>query len=76
MKEFLENSAVKEAGGNESATGMVQQLVADFEAICKSLTEGIEESEEQEDQPTADLLIDVRTSLEKHIWMFNAFLGK
>lgn len=76
MKEFLDNSSIKEAAGNESATAMVQQLVQDFEAICKELTDGIEKSEEQEDQPSADLLTDVRTSLEKHSWMFNAFLGK
>lgn len=76
MKDMLANSSLKEAAGNESAKEMVQTLVNDFEGICKELTDGIEDSEENKDQPTADLLIDIRESLEKHTWMFNAFLGK
>jgi starvation-inducible DNA-binding protein len=55
---------------------MVKQLVSDFTRICSELTEGIELAEEQKDQPTADLLIGIRSSLEKHSWMLDAYLGK
>jgi starvation-inducible DNA-binding protein len=44
--------------------------------ICTELTEGITLAEENEDQPTEDLLVHIRTSLEKHRWMFEAYLGE
>lgn len=76
IKEALALSSIKEASGDETAKEMVQQLVKDFETISKELTEGIENSEENKDQPTADLLVTIRESLEKHTWMLNAYLGK
>jgi starvation-inducible DNA-binding protein len=76
LKEILASASIKEAAGNESALQMVKQLVTDFETISKELTEGIETAEEAKDQPTSDMLVAIRTSLEKHVWMFKAFQAK
>jgi starvation-inducible DNA-binding protein len=73
LKEMLVNSSIKEATGNETAIQMVKQLTKDFETITKEMTEAIENAEEAKDHPTSDMLIGIRTSLEKHIWMFKAF---
>ncbi|MCM3693107.1 Dps family protein [Neobacillus niacini] len=76
LTETLELTSLKEATGDENAQQMVQTLADDFEMICTELTEGISLAEEDDDQPTADMLVHIRTSLEKHRWMFEAYLGE
>ncbi|GFZ81090.1 general stress protein 20U [Paenibacillus marchantiophytorum] len=76
LKQHLDTASVKEAKNDETAEQMVKQLASDFSLVCSELTEGIELAEESKDQPTADLLIGIRSSLEKHSWMLEAFLGK
>ncbi|UKS26385.1 DNA starvation/stationary phase protection protein [Paenibacillus sp. HWE-109] len=76
LKQHLDTASIKEAKNDETAEQMVKQLASDFSLVCSELTEGIELAEESKDQPTADLLIGIRSSLEKHSWMLEAFLGK
>ncbi|MEC1520675.1 DNA starvation/stationary phase protection protein [Neobacillus niacini] len=76
LTEILELTTLKEATGEEDAKQMVQSLADDFDMICNELTEGIALAEENEDQPTEDLLVHIRTSLEKHRWMFEAYLAE
>ncbi|MEH7545890.1 starvation-inducible DNA-binding protein [Neobacillus bataviensis] len=76
LKEQLELSSIKEASGDESAQEMVQTLADDFDNVCKELTEGITAAEDNDDQPTADMFIAIRTSLEKHGWMLKAYLAE
>lgn len=73
MAQTLQNSSLKEATGNEKATDMVKQTINDFKIIVNELREAITVAEEMEDQPTADMLISIRQSLEKHNWMLTAF---
>ena len=76
LKEHLQIASIKEAKKTENtASLMVEQLVDDFTLLCSELTEGIELAEDQKDQPTADMLITIRSSLEKHSWMLAAYLG-
>ncbi|MFC6653160.1 Dps family protein [Paenibacillus rhizoplanae] len=74
MAEYLKLSSLKEAAGGESAKEMVAQLVQDFTAVAEELKQGITYAEEASDQPTADLLTGIRTSVEKTSWMLNAYL--
>ncbi|WP_261808110.1 Dps family protein [Paenibacillus sp. N3.4] len=76
LKEHLAISSIEEAKNSENAEQMVRQIVSDFSTLCSELTEGIELAEEHKDQPTADMLIAVRSSLEKHNWMLDSYLGK
>ncbi|MNJ02793.1 General stress protein 20U [compost metagenome] len=54
---------------------MVAQLVKDFAHVSEELKSAIAVAEELSDQPTADLLIGIRSSVEKHAWMLNAYLA-
>jgi starvation-inducible DNA-binding protein len=54
---------------------MVSQLVKDFTLVAEELKQAISAAEELSDQPTADLLIGIRTSVEKTAWMLNAYLA-
>lgn len=75
LNETLKLSTLQEAAGDEDAQQMVTSLAEDFDTICTELTEGITLAEEKDDEPTADMLVHIRTSLEKHRWMFEAYLG-
>lgn len=76
MVEQLELSVVNEATGKESTEDMVQTTIDDFGKIMKSLKKGMEAAEEDDDDMTVDMLNAIYQSLEKHSWMFSAFLKK
>jgi starvation-inducible DNA-binding protein len=75
MTQYLALSELKEAVGGESAKEMVTQLVQDFALVAEELKHSIAAAEELSDQPTADLLIGIRSSVEKSAWMLNAYLA-
>lgn len=75
MKEMLELSSIKEAGGSEKAEAMVSTLVEDFNLVISQLKEGMEVAEKAGDETTGDMLLAIHASLEKHVWMLNSFLG-
>ena len=75
LEEQLQLSSIKEATGDENAQDMVKTLVDDFNTICSELTKGITLAEDNDDQPTADMFIAIRNSLEKHRWMLAAYLA-
>ena len=75
LKEQLQLASINEATGDEDTQEMVKTLANDFDTICTELTEGITVAEDKDDQPTADLFIAIRTSLEKHRWMLEAYLA-
>ncbi|MGX6445569.1 Dps family protein [Neobacillus sp. K501] len=74
LQEALELSVIKEASEEEDAETMMSTLAEDLDTLCKELTETITLAEEQEDEPTADMFVHIRTSLEKHRWMVEAYL--
>lgn len=76
MKEYLAQASVQEATGQESAEEMVEAIVNDFSVMIKELKEGMSLAEEANDEATGDLLLAIHSSLEKHVWMLKAFLGK
>ncbi|WP_168121548.1 Dps family protein [Paenibacillus sp. HB172176] len=73
MKKILEESSIKEATGKEDAAGMVSQLIKDFSTVIEELKEGMSAAEEKNDDTTADMLLAIHKSLEKHVWMLSAF---
>jgi starvation-inducible DNA-binding protein len=73
LKEYLETATIEESNGQESAVKMVDTLVKDFQQVVADSKKIIEAAEDSQDQPTADLFIGMKTSLEQHIWMLNAF---
>ena len=76
MRDFLKLASVAEASGHETAEQMVGAVLQDFAAMKAELREGIRLAESQDDTSTADMLTDIQTSLDKHIWMLSAYLGR
>lgn len=76
LKESLELSSLSEAAGQLDAEQMVASVIADFEAVAKEMKEGMKAAGEAGDEATSDMLLGVVESLDKHVWMLNAYLGK
>jgi starvation-inducible DNA-binding protein len=74
MKECLEISSIKEATGIEKEEDMVKTISEDFSKMLGELQDAIHLAEEADDEGTADMLISIKKSLKKHVWMFNAYL--
>lgn len=76
MREILEQATVGEASGKENAEEMVASIVADFGTVIAELKEGMALAAEVGDETTGDMLLAIHSSLEKHVWMLESFLGK
>ncbi|WP_209124247.1 Dps family protein [Alkalihalobacillus sp. BA299] len=74
MKEYLETASVSEASGNETADDMVATIIQDFDTLIDELKEGMEAADTLGDETTADMLLAIHQSLEKHNWMLRSFL--
>ncbi|WP_019241764.1 MULTISPECIES: Dps family protein [Bacillus] len=75
LKETLEVATIKEANGGESADDMVKIILQDFTTLTKDIEQLLEVAEEAKDEETADLFLGIKATLEKHIWMLQAYLG-
>jgi starvation-inducible DNA-binding protein len=76
MKECLAMASVQEASGNESAEEMVQSISSDYSLLVGELKEGMSIAEQANDEITGDMLLAIHSSLEKHVWMLKAYLGR
>lgn len=76
MAGYLELASVREAEGYESAAEMVQAAAGDYTRMIAELKQGMDIAASVEDETAGDLLLAIRTGLEKKVWMMNAFLGK
>ncbi|MBN2300017.1 MAG: DNA starvation/stationary phase protection protein [Acholeplasmataceae bacterium] len=74
MKGYLAITSLKEASGTEKAEEMIAHVLADFKLLNTEFKEVLLLAQEQDDEATADLLIQSISSLEKHIWMLSATL--
>ncbi|RXT15354.1 Dps family protein [Ammoniphilus sp. CFH 90114] len=76
MTGCLELASVQEAKGTETANEMVQSVVNDFTQMLGELKHGMEIAESVGDETTGDMFLAIFSSLEKHVWMLNSYLGK
>ncbi|MEF2248317.1 MULTISPECIES: Dps family protein [unclassified Paenibacillus] len=76
MSDYLKTSSIKEANNIETAEQMVDQLIADFTTIIQELKTAMNIAQQENDETTADMLLAIHTSLEKHVWMLSAFNGR
>jgi len=74
MAEYLRLSSVKEASGSENADAMVKAIASDFTTMTGELKQGMDAAEAAGDDTTSDMLLAIRTSLDKHIWMLASFV--
>ena len=76
MKKSLDVAIVDEAESEGSAEDMVNAISKDFSNISDQLEKAIEVAGDAEDDVSQDMLIALQTSVDKHNWMFQSFLGK
>ncbi|KUP06060.1 general stress protein [Bacillus coahuilensis m2-6] len=76
MKDYLETSTIKEASGTETSQEMVDHLVSDFTTVIDELDSAMSIADQENDEATSDLLLGIQSSLQKHVWMLEAYLGK
>ena len=70
----LNTASIAEAEGNETAEQMVKIITRDFSVLTDELKLAMEAAEQAGDEATGDMLLSIRSGLEKHIWMLKAFL--
>ncbi|PEC87413.1 DNA starvation/stationary phase protection protein [Bacillus cereus] len=73
INEFLELASIPESTYDETAEGMVEEIMKDYKMMLVELKKGMEIAQESDDEMTSDLLLGIYTELEKHIWMLRAF---
>ncbi|ADH98122.1 Dps family protein [Salisediminibacterium selenitireducens] len=74
MSEYLKTATVKEAEGETTYEAMLDTLIGDFDLISKELNADIATLEDEVgDDVTADMLIGIRQSVEKHNWMLRQY---
>jgi len=72
LKEFLAHASIPEARGNETPVEMVNQTIYDFTTVNETVREAIGTAQADGDEVTADLLVGISKSFEKHLWMLGA----
>lgn len=75
LKETLEVATIQEATGDEKAEEMVKIIYQDFATIANDIDELLSVAGDANDEETADLFLGIKATLEKHMWMLQAFLG-
>lgn len=75
MKEYLAASSIREAESGLSAEQMVSETAEDFRKLIGEVEKGMELAEAAGDEATSDMLLAIRSSLEKHVWMLDSFNG-
>ncbi|WP_409177429.1 Dps family protein [Brevibacillus fortis] len=70
----LNTASITEAEGNETAEQMVETIARDFSILVDELKLAMETADQADDEATADMLLGIRSGLEKHIWMLKSFL--
>lgn len=76
LSEVLKLASVQEAAANLTAEQMVEAIVHDFCLLIDELQTALAFTESIGDEVSHDLLLEIQSSLQKHVWMLNAFAGK
>lgn len=71
---FAKTKEAKDGDHNFDQNNMLQDLITDNEALVKSLNKGIEISQGEGDEATADMFIERIQVHEKAIWMLRSSL--
>ena len=73
--DFAQHSRLKEDKNVSNGTQCVKGVVSSLQTIITEQREIAELAEKNEDQGSADLMVQYIQQQEKLIWMYNAFLG-
>ncbi len=75
MKEYLENSEIKESGTDLSSLEMVREILKDYEILLEQMFSVLEVAIDNGDSGTEDLIKGFVKHTEKKHWMLSAFIA-
>ncbi|MFA1822197.1 Dps family protein [Virgibacillus oceani] len=74
MVKYLKETTLTEANADDKEDEMINQLLEDYKQIILEIKdEGMGYAENENDEPTIDLLISLQGKLEKYVWMLKAY---
>lgn len=76
MKDYLENSEIKESGTDLTSYEMVREILKDYKILIEHMFNVIEKSIDIGDSGTEDMIKSFVKKTEKNNWMLNAFASK
>lgn len=76
MKDYLENSEIKETSTQLESDLMVREILSDYTILLKYMFNVVEVAVGQEDSGTEEMVKRFINAIEKHHWMLSAFLAK
>lgn len=76
LQEYLRHAEIKEATTQLTSDLMIRELLNDYRVLLQYLTAVIEIAAEQYDAGTENMIKNFIKKIEKHHWMFTAFLAK
>lgn len=76
MQEFIRHSEIKESSSNHPSDIMVREVLSDYRVLIQYLEAVIAIASEQNDVGTENMIKSYIKKIEKHHWMFSAFLAK
>lgn len=68
LEGFLKHSGLKEGKANPTQDKMIQNLVLDYDALCRHTRDSVDVLEEKKDFAGADLCIEILEFLEENAW--------
>lgn len=76
LKEYLDLSQIKETGSDLSSDIMVREILSDFRILLQYMVSVIDVTSSQNDSGTEEMVKVFIHHVEKHHWMFTAFMAK
>ena len=76
LKEYLEQSTIKEVGTNLSGRQMVEEVLSDYRILLEHMVDVVDSAVDVGDIGTQDLINTFIKETEKSHWMFTAFNDK
>ncbi|TDE00812.1 Dps family protein [Flavobacterium hiemivividum] len=73
MKEFLDESILKESSKHEAKEAMVKELLSDHQELTAKIREFIKEADETDDFGTADFLTGILLKHEAQAWILRRY---
>lgn len=73
MKEFIDESLLKESSKNEEKKAMVSELLADYQTMISKIREFIKEADETDDFGTTDFLTGIILKHEAQAWILRRY---
>ncbi|MBL3655743.1 Dps family protein [Fulvivirga sediminis] len=76
LKEYLENSEIKETGSDMDGMSMVREILSDFEILLSYMVNVADAAIDVGDVGTENMINAFVEEMEKSHWMFTAFASK